>query len=109
MKKFKLYFSAVDRSNEDGKRDYILLVTMFNTGARVQEILNLRLNDLQLVKPYQVRLIGKGRKERLCPLWPQTAQLLQELIATRNSTQPEEHVFLNHQKQPFTRFGVRYY
>lgn len=100
--------SAVDRSNEDGKRDYILLVTMFNTGARVQEALDLRLCDLQLIKPYQARLIGKGRKERLCPLWPQTAQLLQELIAMRSSIQPEERIFLNHRKQPLTRFGVRY-
>lgn len=104
----KAVLAAVDRTYDDGCRDYILLATMFNTGARVQEILDLRLCDLQLIKPYQVRLMGKGRKERLCPLWPQTAQLLQELITRRSKTQPEEHVFLNHQKQPLTRFGVRY-
>jgi site-specific recombinase XerD len=52
--------------------------------------------------------MGKGRKERICPLWSQTAQLLQELIAKRTKTQSEEHVFLNHRKQPLTRFGVRY-
>src|SRR3990167_3643690 len=51
--------SAVDRSNQDGRRNYILLITMFNTGARVQEILNIRLRDLQLIKPYQVRLLAK--------------------------------------------------
>ena len=62
--------AAVDRTTADGRRDYVLLATMFNTGARVQELLDLRPCDLQLVRPHQVRLVGKGRKERICPLWP---------------------------------------
>jgi len=95
--------ATIDRSKEDGIRDYILLATMFNTGARVQEILDLRLCDLQLIKPYHARLFGKGRKERLCPLWPQTAQLLQEFILTRHNIKQDERVFLNHRKQPLTR------
>ena len=70
--------AAVDRSTEAGRRDYALLATLFNTGARVQELLDLRTCDLQLDKPFQVRLFGKGRKERMCPLWPQTATLLRE-------------------------------
>jgi integrase/recombinase XerD len=49
---------------------------MFNTGARVQEVIDLLARDLQLTQPYQLRLFGKGRKERYCPLWPQTAQVL---------------------------------
>lgn len=67
--------AAIDRTARDGQRDYALLVTMFNTGARVQEIVDLRPRDLQLVRPSHVRLVGKGRKERLCPLWAETAQL----------------------------------
>ncbi|WP_235984171.1 hypothetical protein [Bradyrhizobium australiense] len=51
---------------------------MLNPGARVQEILNLRLCDIRTDPPHQVRLHGKGGKTRLCPIWPQTAQLLQE-------------------------------
>ena len=102
-------FATVDRSTPDGRRDYALLTTMFNTGARVQEILNLRAFDLQLIKPYQIRLFGKGRKERFCPIWPQTAQILRALCSERqldmNSTAP---LFLNHRGQPLTRFGVRY-
>jgi site-specific recombinase XerD len=103
----KSILKSVDRNSDDGKRDYILLVTMFNTGARVQEILDLRLCDLQLIKPYQLHLTGKGRKERVCPLWPQTAKLLQELIAT-NGEHKEDRVFLNHRRQPLTRYGIRY-
>ncbi len=80
---------------------------MFNTGARVQEILDLKVCNLQLFKPYHAHLIGKGRKERLCPLWPQTAKLLKNLLKTRTNCH-DEHIFLNHNNRPLTRFGVRY-
>jgi integrase/recombinase XerD len=49
------------------------LFPLFNTGARVQELLDIRAGDLQLAPPASVLLRGKGRKERLCPLWPETA------------------------------------
>lgn len=102
-------FEAVDRSTNTGRRDYALLATMFNTGARVQEILDLRAYDLQLIKPFQVRLFGKGRKERLCPLWPQTAALLRELCAEhRLDLRAAAPIFLNHRGQPLSRFGVGY-
>jgi site-specific recombinase XerD len=101
--------AAVNRTTADGERDYTLLATLFNTGARVQELLDLRPINLQLVKPFQVRLIGKGRKERLCPLWPQTAALLQTYCQRRgldpNATTP---LFVNHRGGTLTRFGVRY-
>ena len=100
--------STIDRANKDGRRDYALLVSMFNTGARVQEILDIKFCDLQLIKPYQVRLIGKGRRERLCPLWSQTAELLIKLTAEQNNVHPNDRVFLNHRGQPLTRFGIRY-
>ena len=101
--------SAVDRSTSDGHRDYLLLAILFNTGARVQEILNLRACDLLLTKPYQVRLLGKGRKERLCPLWPQTARLLRDFCKERQlDLHSHDLVFLNHRGEPLTRFGVRY-
>lgn len=99
--------SRIDRSRPDGRRDYALLVTMFNTGARVQEIIELRVHDLQLARPYQVKLFGKGRKERFCPLWPQTAQVLRAHCEERNLTS-EGRIFLNHRGAPLTRFGVRY-
>jgi len=51
--------ARVDRSKLDGRRDYALLATMFNTGARVQEVIDLRARDLQLTRPYQLRLFGK--------------------------------------------------
>ncbi len=101
--------ATIDRSTPNGLRDYVLLVTMFNTGARVQELLNLRPFDLQLIRPYQVRLLGKGRKERLCPLWPETAKLLRSFLAARKLlAHSVEPLFVNHREEPLTRFGVRY-
>lgn len=100
---------AADRSTPDGRRDYALLVTMFNTGARVQEVIDLRPCDLQLIKPFQVRLFGKGRKERQCPLWPQTAAVLKDFFSERRlDPHSREPLFRNHRGERLTRFGVRY-
>ena len=82
---------------------------MFNTGARVQEVIDLRARDLQLMRPYQLRLFGKGRKERCCPLWSQTAKVLRTFCEEqRIDLRSEARVFLNHRRAPLTRFGVRY-
>ena len=100
---------AIDRATMQGSRDYALLATMFNTGGRVQEIADLRACDLQLTKPFQVRLFGKGRKERYCPLWPQTATVLRAFCHQRNlDLHSESRVFLNHRGQSLTRFGIRH-
>jgi len=101
--------AAVDRGAVDGRRDYALLATLFNTGARVQEIVSLRACDLQLIRPFHIRLFVKGRKERLCPLWAQTADLLRQLLAERGQDPVScEPLFRNHRGEALTRFGVRY-
>jgi site-specific recombinase XerD len=105
----ELILKTIDRTTAKGSRDYALLATMFNTGARVQEIADLRACDLQLTKPFQVRLFGKGRKERYCPLWPQTAAVLRAFSKERNlDLRSEVRVFLNHRDEPLTRFGIRH-
>lgn len=100
---------SMDRSTRDGRRDYALLSLMFNTGVRVQELIELKANDLQLLKPFSVRIFGKGRKERICPIWPETAHLLRQLLEERgiDERQPVT-VFTNHTGNPITRFGIRY-
>jgi len=101
--------AAVDRTRADGERDYALLVTMFNTGARVQEVVDLRPCDLQLLRPAHARLVGKGRKERLCPLWPETTHVLRAYLAARAiPADAATPLFRNHRGMPLTRFGVRY-
>ena len=98
-----------DQTTERGRRDYVLLSLLYNTGCRVQEILQLRPCDLHLDRPVQVRVLGKGRKERVCPLWPQTAKLIKNwLIHTEIPLTGEGPLFLNQRGRPLTRFGVRY-
>jgi site-specific recombinase XerD len=100
---------AVTRERPDYTRDRALLLTLFNTGARVQEMLDVRSGDLQLEKPTYVRLLGKGRKERLCPLWPETVAALRALLETISASSTDTvPVFRNHRGEPMTRFGVRY-
>ena len=108
-KEIDAILKAIDRTTSHGTRDYALLATMFNTGARVQEIADLRASDLQLTRPFQVRLFGKGRKERYCPLWPQTAAVLRSFSKEQDlDLRSETCVFLNHRGESLTRFGIRY-
>jgi integrase/recombinase XerD len=101
--------ASVDRTTVDGRRDYALLATMFNTGARVQEIVTLCVRDLQLEALPQVRLYGKGRKERWCPLWPQTTEILRTWLAEPGrDVSSDRPLFCNHRRERLTRFGVRY-
>ena len=95
---------AINRRTRDGERDHALLLFLYNTGARVSEALAIRACDLRLEKPRQVRLLGKGRKERICPLWSETASALQRII--RGGT--ETFLFRNSRGAPLTRDGVAY-
>ncbi len=102
---------AIDRATALGRRDYALFALMFNTGARVQEVLDLRTRDVRLDAPAQVRLLGKGNKTRVCPLWPTTADLLRRLIAeARDGAEDpaQQRLFTNARGAPLTRYGVRY-
>lgn len=68
-----------DRSTLEGMRDHALLSFLYNSGARIQEALELCPKAIQFDNPSCVRLTGKGRKERICPLWPETVLLLKKL------------------------------
>jgi integrase/recombinase XerD len=107
----EVLLASIDRTTASGRRDYAMFALMFNTGARVQEILNLHVRDIRLEPPYQVRLLGKGNKVRLCPIWPRTAQLLRDMIQNEHAAVEnlaDQPVFLNRRGSAMTRFGVRY-
>ena len=100
---------APDLQTASGRRDRTLLLAMFNTGARVQEILDLRPCDIQFERPTQALLRGKGGKQRLCPLWPDTVRALRSLLRERGVPLADESpVFRNRRGEPLTRFGIRY-
>ena len=99
---------SIDLNAADGPRDFVLLSFLFNTGARVSEAVGVQACDLRLTTPASVILRGKGRKERVCPLWPETARALRTHLERQSIALHEARsIFLNHRGQPLTRFGVR--
>jgi site-specific recombinase XerD len=68
--------STSDRTQWDGRRDHALLLTLYNSGARVSEITGVRRDEIVLDAPASLKLHGKGRKERAVPLWAKTAHVL---------------------------------
>ena len=97
--------TVLDRNKWCGRRDYALLLAMYNTGARVSEISFLHQNQVHFGTKSYVQLHGKGRKERLIPLWPRTARILKEWfreIGTRDSAV----AFPNVRGEPLSRFAI---
>jgi len=93
---------APNRQTPQGRRDYALLLFLYNSGTRADEAAQLLIGDLNFSSS-SVRILGKGRKERHCPLWPTT---LRELTPLTNCRSPAERVFLNRCGHPITRFGI---
>jgi site-specific recombinase XerD len=88
-------------------RDRALLLFLYNTGARVQEVADLRVEHLDLGSQPRVHLHGKGGKWRVCPLWPETASLLRRLLGERRADHtPTRPVFTSSHERPLTRFGI---
>ena len=96
-----------DQTTLLGQRDHVLLSFLYNTGARIQEALDVCQNHLRLDSPALVRLLGKGRKERICPLWPETAELLHALLK-RKPRNPDEPIFCNRYGRKFGASGARF-
>lgn len=95
---------APNQQTEQGRRDYAVLLFLYNTGARAAEVAGLQVGDLSLQGTLSVRLVGKGQKVRYCPLWTTTVTVLKRLVDGRHA---EEAVFLSRYRQPLTRFGIR--
>lgn len=93
-----------------GTRDQVLLATLYHTGARGQELLDLTAQDIRLDTPAVVTLHGKGRKNRSVPLMPNTRQLLADYAKTARRTPGYANppVFLNQYGTTLTRRGVSY-
>jgi site-specific recombinase XerD len=96
-----------DRSTTTGQRDHALLSFLYNTGARIQEALNVCPQAIRFDSPACVRLYGKGRKERIYPLWPETVSLLQSLLR-RQPRGEDEPIFVNRYGTKLAASGVRF-
>ena len=98
--------NAPDRTSWSGHRDAVMFATMYNTGARVSEIISLNVEDLQVGSTTTLRIRGKGRKERVIPLWKSTRQQLVDWLG-RTSRTVGYPLFPSRHGERLTRTGVR--
>lgn len=102
-----MLFSKLPQKGHFALRDRTLLLFLYNTGARVGEVANLRVVNLSLESQPQVHLHGKGDKWRTCPLWTETGKLLTQLLKENyHNPKPEHPVFISHKGEALTRFGI---
>ena len=100
-----------DLQTSEGRRDAVLLSVLYDTGARVQELIDLSAGDVRLDPPAQLRLLGKGRKMRAVPLMDNTVQLLRDHLQENQLDRREQFdkpLFQNARHQRLSRSGIRY-
>jgi integrase/recombinase XerD len=103
----KALLDAPDTATWSGQRDAVLLAVLYNTGARVSEVTGLKIADVLLDRASALHLHGKGRKERVVPLWKSTATRLRHWLA-RVDQDPDAPVFPNRAGKPMSRSGVEH-
>jgi len=107
----KLLLEMPDQSLKSGQRNLTLLSLMYDTAARVQEIIDLTPSSVRFDKPYTVKLIGKGKKARIVPLMEPTAKILKRYMVANGLLKDyvnEYPLFFNSRKEKLTRAGVNY-
>lgn len=100
-------FACIPDQDKLSIRDRALLMLLYNTGARVSEVAQLTVGQLDLQSPARVRLLGKGSKWRTCPLWGQTAKALRTMLDERSASLDQTApVFVGTGGELMTRFGI---
>ncbi|MBI5525762.1 MAG: site-specific integrase [Deltaproteobacteria bacterium] len=95
-----------DRSTRDGRRDYAALLLLYNTGCRASELVAIRRDDLCFESPRHVRILGKGRRWRIVPLWAKSVEAIEAVLRERSGDNP--FLFVGQRGNPLTRAGLRY-
>jgi len=107
----KLLFQQPDIKTQKGRRDLTMIVLLYDTGARIQELIDLKVGDIRLAKPATVSLTGKGNKERYVPIMGKTCDLLKNYLEENrlmDNGKQNYPLFYNSRRQPFTRPGITY-
>lgn len=98
-------------NTQDGRRDAVILSVLYDTGARVQELIDMSVGDLRLTNPAQIRILGKGRKIRIVPLMQNTVKLIQDYLREFQLETPDKFdhpLFQSRCGKRLSRSGVRY-
>ncbi len=104
VEEMQAIIDAPDLSTWSGLRDHTMFSTFYNTGARVSEITGIKIMDLSLTTP-SIKIHGKGRKDRIMPLWQKTSRLIKSWLE-HVSCDSESPLFPNARGKPITRHGV---
>lgn len=108
----RILLSIPDPSTKKGLRDMALMALLYDSAARVQEIIDLKAKDLRLDKPAVITLHGKGQKTRHVPITEKTKNLLESYLwrnpGNNGVSGGEQYVFVNQRKQQLTRWGISY-
>ena len=107
----KLLLEQPDKHTPKGRRDLTLISLLYDSGARVQELIDMRVCDVNLQTPVVITLTGKGNKTRRVPVMKNTASLLQSYLLENKLDKPwrnENPLFTNSQNHKLTKEGVTY-
>jgi integrase/recombinase XerD len=107
----KILLKQPDKYTSKGRRDLALICVLYDTGARVQELIDIKVCDVILQEPAIIILHGKGSKIRRVPIMKNTVTLLQRYIVENNLEQTsknEEPLFTNNQHHKLTKEGVSF-
>lgn len=107
----KLLFQQPETKTQKGRRDLTMMVLLYDTGARIQELIDLKVGDIRLAKPATILLTGKGNKKRYVPIMGKTCDLLKNYLEENHLLDNGKQscpLFYNGSRQPFTRPGITY-
>ncbi len=111
MDQLACLFDQPDTSTKRGRRDLALMITLYDAGARVQELIDLKACDVRLVQPATITLIGKGNKKRSVPILDKTRKILEGYMTENHlldNGRQQSPLFHNSIYQAFTRPGITY-
>ena len=108
----KILLDQPNTTNKEGTRDLVLLVVLYDTAARVQELIDLKIKDIRISNPSVVTLTGKGNKRRQVPIMDKTKRLLENYINNLRGndaiSKGDSYLFVNQKKQKLSRWGISY-
>ncbi len=107
----KALLKEPDHLKRTGRRDLALLSLLYDSGARVQELIDLSPSMVRLDEPCAIKLVGKGNKARIVPLMVPQVVLLRKYMEEQNLMEPQANLyplFSNFRKEKLTRAGVNY-
>ena len=103
-----LLLQQPDTNSRSGIRDLAMLSLLYETGARVQELIDIKVGDISATTPTTLKLIGKGRKVRIIPISIKVASIVRKYLSVWSHNNTEDFLFTNRCHSPLTRSGVTY-